>query len=79
VVSAFPAFEVYDDRPAGGGVASAPTTVAQMWPRFGPTGLLWQQAVGDVKLLTHFDESWPDITTTRLGPASGPPSVVVVK
>jgi hypothetical protein len=89
VVSSFPALEVYGDRPTVGGVPStATTTVAQMWPaidnQWGPIrGLIGQTRVGDQNLLSHFAEGSPGLPlllpTTDLGPASQPPTVVVVR
>lgn len=88
-VTAFPALEVYHDRPVGNGVdVPSTSTLAQMWPTFtgewGPElGLPRVTRVGDSHLpwplgaLAGLTAPFP-ATTTELGPAWKPPVVAVV-
>lgn len=88
VATAFPALEVYNDRPGANGVPTT-STVVRMWPanvgQWGPElGLWWGHDIGDPKVLANFQGfsgviPTVPLPTTELGPASNPPSVVMLK
>ncbi|MCI4673519.1 hypothetical protein [Candidatus Mycolicibacterium alkanivorans] len=86
--TAFPALEVYNDRPAAGSAALTTSTVAQMYPwidnEWGPLAGLWRPTtVGDVGIVDQYytfiqGRAIPPHTTT-LGPVTSPPTVTELR
>ena len=86
VPSAYPALEVYNDRPVAGSVALSTKSVEQMYPSFangwGPAAGLWRSTrVGDANMVDHFlgylgEKRMIPPTTTELAPAASAPRVI---